>query len=170
MSLSQLCTENRSLPWGFTWPNCAQLSSPSAQTCFTCEFYAGKSYPSTNYMHFCGSENVTQKFDFSVLPSSPACWWPEVHGDHPHTSLNLNHLNSVTRSSWTPLHFPPGKTPRQFLCWEQWCYCLFSMKLSEWYRRGQCTPSDSYTNLSCWHILEKVVFCCHENSSELCTF
>lgn len=72
---------------------CAQLASPLVQTCFTCTFSVVKSYPFTNYMQLCRSENVTQGFSLRVLPSFPL--WPEVHGNHPHRSLNPISIQSL---------------------------------------------------------------------------
>lgn len=75
--------------------HCAQLASPLVHTCFTCTFSIVKSYPSTNYMQLFRSENVTQEFCLRLLPSSPLHCWPEVHGNHPHRSLNPISIQSL---------------------------------------------------------------------------
>lgn len=150
--------------------HCAQLISPMVRTCFPYKFSAVKSYPSTNYVQLCSSENVTQKVFFwsiTLLPfplPARSSW-----GSSPHFSLSLQY--SVSQSIWAPLHFPPGETPRQFLCWELAAVLLSLLRETLWISQERLSASHhTVIKIYWWYILEKVVFRYHENSSEICTF
>lgn len=88
-------------------------------------------------------------------------------GSSPHFSQSLYY--SVPESSWALLRFPADEThDNSRVDNQQCCYFLCSGKL--WITEELSEPHHTAVKIYCWHILEKVVFQYHENSSELRSF
>lgn len=133
--------------------HCAQLTSPVVRTCFPYKFSAVKSYPSTNYVQLCSSENVTQKvFFLEYYPPSLSLACQKFMGIIP-TLLLIPSVFSLS-VQLSPTAFPSWWNPTAILVLRTSSSATFSAQGNPLNIPGeaQCIPPHSYKNLLVVHL------------------